>query len=265
LSIPAATRIGSVHVKVADLERALAFYRGVLGFDLVEPCDGRVAFLSADVALKRSAGGSPPPAGSTGLYHFAINYPSRRDLAIALKRLLAADWELDGAADHRTHEAIYLRDPDRNGIELAWDRDPAVWRAPDGRITMTTEPLDFEGLLAEAAGAVSIPSGTRIGHVHLKVADIGRSLAFYQGALGFDLTARMGGSAAFLSAGGYHHHLGMNTWESRGGAPAPRESTGLDHFTIVYPSRADLEAAAKRLGGTRLNDPDGIGIELTHS
>lgn len=290
MSIPSAARIGHVHLRVADLERSLRFYEGPMGFSQVTAHDPQVAFLAAGgyhhhlaVNTWRSLGGSPPPAGTTGLYHFAINYPTRRDLAIALKRLLQANWELDGAADHTTHEAVYLQDPDRNGIEIAWDRDPRVWRAPDGSIRMGTDPLDFEGLLAEAPGDVDwpdgkVPEGTRIGHVHLKVADIPRSLEFYQGLLDFDVIARMGGSAAFLSAGGYHHHLGMNTWESRGGARPPSGSTGLYHFAINYPEQADLAAAVKRLQdagwpvdglddhGTHiaiyLHDPDFNGIEL---
>ncbi len=289
MPIPAGTTIGHVHLRVADLPRARRFYEDLMGFDLVATHEGQVAFLSAGgyhhhVALNTwgSLGGSPPPPRATGLYHFAINYPARRDLAVALRRLLAAGWPIDGAADHTTHEAVYLQDPDGNGLELAWDRDPTIWRAPDGHITMGTDPLDFEGLLAEAAGGVpalaKLPAGTGIGHVHLKVADLPRSLDFYHGLLGFDLIARMGGSAAFVSAGGYHHHLGLNTWESRGGTRPPAGSTGLYHFAIRYPSTADLRAAVKGLldagwpiGGATdhgthlaiyLHDPDHIGVEL---
>jgi catechol 2,3-dioxygenase len=288
MSIPAATAIGHVHLRVADLDRARRFYEDLLGFDLVATYDGQVAFLSAGgyhhhIALNTwgSLGGSPPPAGATGLYHFAINFPARRDLATAVRRLLAARWPIEGAADHTTHEAVYLADPDGNGLELAWDRDPSVWRAADGRIAMSTDPLDFEGLMAEAGpvdAPARAPDGTRIGHVHLKVADVGRSLAFYQGLLDFDLTARMGGSAAFLSAGRYHHHLAVNTWESRGGSRPPAGSTGIYHFAIRYPRQADLRTAVKTLldaswpigGGSDhgthlavyLRDPDHIGVEL---
>ena len=153
--LPAATRIGHVHLKVADLDRAVGFYRDALGFDLVNRFGDQAAFLSAGgyhhhIGLNtwESKGGGPPPFGSTGLYHFAILYPERRDLAAALKRLLDHGWGIDGASDHGTHEAIYLHDPDDNGIELAWDRDPALWQR-DGQIVFDRQPLDFAGLLAE--------------------------------------------------------------------------------------------------------------------
>ena len=153
--LPAETRIGHVHLKVSDLERAVAFYREALGFDLVNRFGDQAAFLSAGgyhhhIGLNtwESKGGSAPPFGHTGLYHFAINYPTRRDLAAALKRLLDAGWGIDGASDHGTHEAIYLHDPDGNGIELAWDRDPSQWRS-NGQIVFERKALDFAGLLAE--------------------------------------------------------------------------------------------------------------------
>ncbi|MFN8591566.1 MAG: VOC family protein [Thermomicrobiales bacterium] len=154
-SLPAETRIGHVHLKVADLDRAVDFYRDALGFDVVNRYGAQAAFLSAGgyhhhIGLNtwESKGGSQPPFGSTGLYHFAINYPTRRDLAAALKRLLDWGQGIDGASDHGTHEAIYLRDPDGNGIELAWDRDPSYWRQ-DGAIVFDRKALDFAGLLAE--------------------------------------------------------------------------------------------------------------------
>src|SRR5262245_39497465 len=157
-SIPAETRIGHVHLRVADLERAIGFYRDLLGFDLLFNM-GTAAFLSAGgyhhhIGLNtwESQGGSPPPAGTTGLYHFAINYPTRRDLAAALARLLDGGWGIDGASDHGTHEAIYLHDPDYNGIELAWDRARDEWPRWDDPTSFSRKPLDFESLLAELEG-----------------------------------------------------------------------------------------------------------------
>jgi catechol 2,3-dioxygenase len=154
-ALPAETRIGHVHLKVADLERAIHFYRDLLGFDLLMNM-GSAAFLSAGgyhhhIALNtwESQGGSPPAPGTTGLYHFAINYPTRRDLAAALVRLLDGGWGIDGASDHGTHEAIYLHDPDFNGLELAWDRPASEWPREDGALTFSRKSLDFAGLLGE--------------------------------------------------------------------------------------------------------------------
>jgi catechol 2,3-dioxygenase len=250
---------------------------------------GSAAFLSAGgyhhhIGLNtwESKNGQPPAPGTTGLYHFAINYPTRKDLAVALKRLLDHGWSIDGASDHGTHEAIYLHDPDFNGIELAWDRAPEMWRDSDGKVIAGNRPLDLGSLLAEAGDdnwpEGSTPAGTRIGHVHLKVADLDRAVSFYHDLMGFDLIGRFGSQAGFLSAGGYHHHLGLNTWESREGSPPPRGATGLYHFAINYPERLDLGVAVKRLfdggwgvdglndHGTHmaiyLHDPDSNGIEL---
>src|SRR6476469_8550592 len=154
-AIDAGVRVGHVHLKVADLDRALAFYCGVLGFEVTTTRPG-AAFISAGgyhhhIGLNtwESRGGKPPAPGTTGLYHFAINYPARRDLAAALVRLLDGGWGIDGASDHGTHEAIYLHDPDLNGIELAWDRPQAEWPRRDGVVIFSRKPLDFAGLLAE--------------------------------------------------------------------------------------------------------------------
>ena len=155
-SLPAQTRIGHVHLRVADLDRAIRFYRDLMGFDLVARLGEDAAFLSAGgyhhhIGLNtwQSKGGQPPAPGTTGLYHFAILYPTRRDLAVAFKRLLDNGWSIDGASDHGTHEAIYLHDPDGNGIELAWDRDQSQWPRIGEGMTFTRRPLDFDGLLAE--------------------------------------------------------------------------------------------------------------------
>ena len=157
--LPAETRIGHVHLKVADLDRAIQFYQDTLGFDLLMNF-GTAAFLSAGgyhhhIGLNtwESQGGTSPAPGTTGLYHFAINYPTRRDLAAALVRLLDKGWGIDGASDHGTHEALYLHDPDFNGIELAWDRRPEEWPRKDGAISFSREPLDFAGLMAELGDA----------------------------------------------------------------------------------------------------------------
>lgn len=159
------TRIGHVHLKVADLERAVTFYRGLLGFELTQRYGEQAAFLSAGgyhhhIGLNtwESLGGSPPPADTTGLYHLAIVYPTRAALADALRRVLDAGITLDGASDHGVSEALYLRDPDGNGVELYWDRSPEMWpRTPDGRLAMFTRQLDLKSLLREAQGEAETP------------------------------------------------------------------------------------------------------------
>lgn len=157
--IPAGTHIGHIHLKVADLDRAVTFYSDVLGFDLIARFDDKAAFLSAGgyhhhIGLNtwESAGGNPPQEGSTGLYHFAINYPSKHDLAVALQRLLDRGWGIDGASDHGTHLAIYLHDPDHNGIELVSDRGPHEWPRRDGVVIFDRTSLDFADLLATLEG-----------------------------------------------------------------------------------------------------------------
>jgi catechol 2,3-dioxygenase len=155
--ISAGVRIGHVHLKVADIDRALAFYCDVLGFHLTQRYSRQAAFIASGdyhhhIGLNtwESKGGSPPAPGTTGLYHLAILYPTRRDLADALQRLIDNNIPLDGASDHGVSEALYLRDPDGNGVELYWDRDPALWpRTPEGELDMVSDPLDLEGLLAE--------------------------------------------------------------------------------------------------------------------
>lgn len=157
-TLPAETRIGHVHLKVADLDRAIAFYSGILGFEVTQRYGTQAAFLSAGgyhhhIGLNtwESKGASPPPPGHTGLYHTAILFPDRRALAQVLKRLMAAAWPLQGASDHGVSEALYLADPDGNGVELYRDRAEADWpRAPDGSLKMITRPLNLDALLAEA-------------------------------------------------------------------------------------------------------------------
>ena len=157
-SIPAGARIGHVHLRVSDLERSVRFYQELMGFDLMVRFGEQAAFLSAGgyhhhlgLNTWESAGGRPPEPGTTGLYHFAINYPTRKDLAAALKRLLDGGWSIDGASDHGTHEAIYLHDPDYNGMELAWDRSPEQWPRRGDQLIFDRKPLDFAGLLGELA------------------------------------------------------------------------------------------------------------------
>ena len=252
-SIHPDTGIGLVTLRVANLERSLRFYEGILGFRSIERSDG-TAILGAEngqplLELKEVPGASPQPMRSTGLYHVAILLPSRADLGYMLMRLARAGLEI-GQADHLVSEALYLSDPDGNGLEIYRDRPRESWQWSSGQVRMATDPLDLYGLMEEgrrdAVAWEVIPAGTRIGHMHLRVGDIPQAEHFYHTILGFDIIARMP-SALFLSAGGYHHHIGLNTWQSRGARPAPQDTAGLQTFVIALPDQAALAEVRARL------------------
>jgi len=248
--------IRSVTLAVSDLERSSAFYEQVLGLGLVSR-DEEQALLGADPAhpalmLRRLDDPQTAPAQSTGLFHVAWLHPSRAGLAETIRRVVAGGRGFDGASDHGVSEALYMSDPDGLGIELYYDRPREMWeRAPDGHgVHMVTLPLDLEDLLAQSQSAPGpeIEPGTGIGHVHLKVSDVDAASAFYERQLGFEEQARMP-SAAFVSAGGYHHHIGLNSWQSRGGAPAGEDTPGLREIGFALTDRSALEALAERAGG----------------
>jgi catechol 2,3-dioxygenase len=271
--IPAATRMGAVHLTVSDLARSLEYYEGAIGLRVLSRDDGR-ASLGGDEELLVlvEQPGAPSARGHTGLFHVALLVPSRGDLANWLAHSVRDRVPLTGASDHAVSEALYLRDPDEHGLEIYADRPRELW---EGRVfeLMTTEPLDANGLLAEADedGFTGLPDGTRVGHVHLCVSEIPETIAFYRDTAGFDLVAALGPEAAFLSAGGYHHHIGANTWESRGRGRAPEGSASLRHATVVLPSRDERDALADRLGavesehGPLAHDPSGNALVLAHA
>jgi catechol 2,3-dioxygenase len=219
--------IASVELAVSDIDRSVDFYNRVLGLPLIDQDEGarlgpggRQALTLTQIKDPESA-----PARSTGLFHVAWLHPSRAALAETVRRIVGARWRIDGASDHSVSEALYLSDPDHLGIEIYSDRPRARWVRPaSGQgVVMVTEPLDIDDLLAQFTGEPSpeIDPGTVIGHVHMKVSDVRRALAFYRDSLGFEEQLEFGSQAAFVSAGGYHHHIGLNSWESRGGSPAP--------------------------------------------
>ena len=276
-SIHPSTDLGLVALTVADLARSLAFYQDVLGFDLLQK-DTEQAVLGAAgirlLLLHELPDALPAPTnvtGLTGLYHFAILVPTRADLARSLLHLIESGYPLSGASDHLVSEALYLSDPDNNGIEIYRDRPSDQWPRSNGQLQMASDPLDLRALVAEAKADdrpwTGLAAGTRLGHMHLQVADIPQARDFYHGVLGFDIIfdwERMG--ALFLSAGGYHHHLGLNTWHSRGGRPAPEGSAGLRYFTIHLPDAEALAEVLARLdsagiphreerGGVVVEDP----------
>jgi catechol 2,3-dioxygenase len=252
--IDPATSIGAVHLTIANLTRSVQFYESSLGL-AVRRQDGIVTYLGppaggdAVLALIENAR-APRVRGTTGLYHFAILVPSRRDLAAALHRLVETKTALQGAADHGVSEALYLADPDGNGIEIYRDRPRPDWPIVGGRLRMGTESLDVGNLLEEANGPATLPglpAGTTIGHVHLHVADLEAARHFYVDLVGFDLMQRYGGAALFVSAGGYHHHVGLNTWTGVGAPPPPSGAIGLRHFVVRLPDAAAVAQVGARL------------------
>ena len=249
--------MGDVHLTVGDLERSVDYYRGAIGLDVLATDDGRAALGvgGRELLVLVEQPGARPAYGYTGLYHFALLLPERADLARWLAHAGRDSVPLVGLSDHFVSEAIYLSDPDGHGIEIYWDRPREVW---EGQVfeRMTTLPLDVGSLMGELSDPESepfeqLPDGTVMGHVHLKVASIPDTIAFYRDVLGFDLMAQLGEQAAFLSAGGYHHHVGANTWESAGASPPPEGLAALRHMTIVLPDAAERDRVLDRLDAGR--------------
>ena len=247
------TRLGCVHIKVSDLERSLSYYQRSLVFELHRQ-DGNTVFMGAgaeDLLLLTELPGARRVNGRTGLYHFAILLPSRGALAKALLNLKETGTRIDGAADHLVSEALYLSDPDGNGIELYRDRPRSDWQYEGKFLKMTVDPLDVSGLMAEVDGRgrqwVGLPEGTRLGHMHLHVSHLQQAEDFYSKIIGYDVMFRMHGSASFLSAGGYHHHLGINTWNGVGAQPPPSDAVGLLDFTVNLVDQQQVSDLAARL------------------
>ncbi len=250
--IDPATTIGSIHLTIADLRRSVGFYEANLGFT-VHRRDDRTAWLGAggpDLLVLTQCETAPRVRGTTGLYHFAILVPSRADLARSLRRLVKTNVVLQGAADHGVSEALYLADLDGNGIEIYRDRPKTEWPYVGGHLRMGADALDLDDLLAEKSGPGDdggLAAGTIIGHVHLHVRSLADAERFYVNLLGFDLMQRYGPSALFVSAGGYHHHIGLNTWAGVGAPPPPPGAIGLRHFVVKMPSAPALAATSERL------------------
>jgi len=247
------THVGAVRLQVGDLERSLAFYRDLLGFTELAADSSRAALGvpgagRALIELFARPGARPVrPYSRLGLYHFAILVPERETLGRALLHLHRNRVAL-GMADHRVSEALYLHDPDGLGIEIYRDRPRQEWRHTGDGIVMTTDPLDVEGVAAAAAGAgwTGMPAGTVIGHMHLHVTDLAAAETFYARTIGFDVVTRAYPGALFLSAGGYHHHLGVNTWARGAPTPAPDEAQLL-HWELVVRDPAEVAAVRSRL------------------
>jgi catechol 2,3-dioxygenase len=273
--IDPALHIRSVTLAVSELERSIGFYERALGVPLISRENGsaELGTVPQRPALKlvELQAPTPLPPGASGLYHVAWLHPTRAALADTVRRLAGARWPLEGASDHGVSEALYLSDPDGLGIEIYADRPRERWlRTPEGNLQMVTLPLDLEDLLAQSGGppTAEVAPGTGVGHVHLKVADVERTRDFYRQAVGMEEQATMP-SAAFLSAGGYHHHIGLNSWQSAGAGPAPETAPGLRRLEFELSAERELQALGERLerGGADLagasggellvRDPDG--------
>ncbi|WP_435127251.1 VOC family protein [Halobaculum sp. D14] len=273
-AVPDAARVGRVALRVENLDRQVSFYESVVGLAVLERRDDRAVLgAGGDPLVVLTAAPDAPERGrdETGLFHAAFLFPSRGALADALGRV-EAEWELTGASDHRVSEALYLRDPEGNGVELYRDRPRREWpETDDGRVEMDTLPLDLDSLRTDAAGESAAPPGTTVGHVHLEVSSIDASRAFYADALGLRVRQAFGPSALFLAADGYHHHVGLNTWNGR---TAPATGRGLDWFEFVLPDgdavvaarnrfeAADVAAVRERGDAVAVDDPDGITLLL---
>lgn len=267
-SIDPATEVGLLALTVADLDRSVAFYTEAIGLAVLERDDSRATLGVAGtplLLLDQQPGARPWPRGGrsyTGLYHFAILVPTRADLGRWLRHWLGLGLPLPGQGDHLVSEALYLEDPDGHGIEIYRDRPRQEWRWVNGQVRMASDPVDIRGLLAEAEQAgqpwTGLAAGTRVGHIHLQVGDIAQAAAFYHQVLGFDIVAAMP-SALFVSAGGYHHHLGMNTWHSRGAGPAPEDTVRLRFFTIDLPTEEARRAVVARVEAAGLGHTETDG------
>src|SRR3954449_11157757 len=270
--------MGPVELSVAELERSLGYWRDTVGLRVLARENGRASLgTDSELVVLVEEQGARPDIGHTGLFHVALLVPDRPSLARWLAHAARDGVQLTGLSDHAVSEAIYLRDPDRHGIEIYADRPRALWEGEVGR-RMTTLPLDVDELLGElddpaATPFEGLPAGTRIGHVHFRVADVPEAIRFYRDLLGFELMASLGAQAAFLAAGGYHHHIGANTWESRGATPAPPGTARLLRATVVLPSAAEVQRLAARVsdegqepeeggGGVAVRDPSGNVLVL---
>ena len=269
-SIDPATTIGAVHLTISDLGQSVRFYAEHLGFKLHRR-DERSAWLGAggaDLLVLTQCESAPRVRGTTGLYHFAILVPSRVELACSLRRLVETDTLMQGFADHAVSEALYLADPDGNGIEIYRDRPRGEWPYVAGQLNMGADPLDLDDLLGEVNASsdvwTGLAQGTVIGHVHLHVSSLSHAERFYVGVLGFDLMQRYGPSALFVAAGGYHHHVGLNTWAGVGAPPPPPGAIGLRYFVVRLPNEAALARVGECVRTAGISVERGDGGLLIH-
>lgn len=264
-TLPSATRLGRVRLQVSDIGRSLDFYERVLGLRALEQGSSRAVLVAHDdteplVELTARPGAKPAPSrGQLGLFHFALLLPNRASLGRFAQHLSDINARA-GAADHLVSEALYLQDPDNLGIEVYADRPRSAWRRSGRELKMATDPLDFRDLLASTGGAgwSGMPTGTSMGHVHLHVGEIATASSFYSDALGFDRVVWGYPGALFMSAGGYHHHLGTNIWAGKDARPAGDGDAKLMEWNVRLPDAASVDAVGERLAqrGHRVDRDD---------
>ncbi|MBP2547570.1 catechol 2,3-dioxygenase [Neorhizobium galegae] len=270
--------VGTAHLQVTDLDRTAAFYRQIIGLSVLEEApSGTVLGVDGTPLLTLSTGKdvARAPRNAAGLFHTAFLVPDRAELGAWLAHAVHHGVRLDGASDHLVSEAIYLSDPEGNGIEIYRDRAPLEWSyQPDGTVTMATNRLDLQALYdgARKEGWAGMAAGTAIGHIHLQVGAIPEADAFYRDVLGLKIMARYPG-ASFFATGGYHHHVAANIWNSRGAGARQKTMSGLAGYTLKFEDKAALETARQALEklevatsrsaeGLSLVDPWGIGLTL---
>lgn len=265
--LPKGLTVGPVDLSVSDLDRSVTFYRQVLGMTVLEQQSGAVTLGAGALPLlnlTERPGARPAPAGASGLYHFAVLLPTRAHLGRWVRHVAGLGLRV-GQGDHLVSEAFYLTDPDGHGIEVYRDRPRSEWQWDLDQVRMASDPIDIPGLLAEPGADQpfeELPDGTVMGHVHLRVSNLAATETFYRQVLGFDVVARWPG-ALFISVGGYHHHFGLNTWQSEGGAPAPEGSARLERVHLQLPAASDLEHLAQRLqaaGVVFTQEADGLEV-----
>jgi catechol 2,3-dioxygenase len=279
--IDPAISVGAVHLTIADLERSIAFYESRIGVRVQERTHdtARLGVEGRPLVTLHASPTARRAHGATGLYHFAILVPSRLDLARSLRHFIETSTAMQGFADHGVSEALYLADPDGNGIEVYRDRPRDEWVFVGGALQMGVDPLDAGSVLAELERAgdsgtwTGLAAGTVMGHMHLQVSLLDAAERFYADVLDFDVMARYTRSAVFLSGGGYHHHLGLNTWAGVGAPPPPAGAIGLRHFDLLFSSASTRDSTLERVrasglpvdiqdGDPLLRDPSGNAIAL---
>ncbi|MCY9691718.1 VOC family protein [Paenibacillus alginolyticus] len=271
------TFVSHVQLIVEQLERSLSFYQGILGFQILDRTDSTASLTlnekDALVTLEQPAGVLPKEPRRSGLYHYAILVPDRKELAKVIQHFIDIKYPLQGISDHLVSEALYLADPDGNGIEIYVDRPSEDWEWIGEQVTMSTEQVNLRSLLSEANGErfTGLSSDTIMGHIHLHVSDLAKAAEFYIQGLGFKVVYQISNQALFISTGGYHHHIGLNIWNGKGVQAPSRNSVGLKFYTIVFTDEMTRDSAIKNLAllGYSVNentvvDPSGNHILLKY-